>query len=308
LISHFILEENIIQYLTDELLNTKIFFYLQVSATAHLAHWIMRLEDVNVDGQVWIVTTGAMNGAQRQMPPAYLEPSQIYTITFRLHFTTWTFLPGHRIRVAISNAMFYSNWPTPFAMNTSLYLNPSATFIDLPVISTTESSPPSIPPPFTQQQTSPMDVLATPFSGGKPKTYRKLETDLATTITFEQTNYELVPDGCFMSGVIAWNFTCSHLDPAEVRWTSHARQVFVFDMHGYASIDDIPMKADDEQIYPNVDLSTRRHFELATELVMYSDPDYFYVNLKRQLWNSNQTTNEPCATFVFNGKHKRQFH
>jgi hypothetical protein len=120
--------------------------------------------------------------------------------------------------------------------------------------------------------------------------------------------YELLPDGCFISALLKWNFTCSHLNPADVRWTTHARQVYVFDMHGYASIDDIPMKVDDEQVYPNVDLTVRRHFELATELIMHSDQDYFYVDLKRQLWNSNQTTHEPFVRFVFNGKHKRQFH
>jgi hypothetical protein len=166
----------------------------------------------------------------------------------------------------------------------------------------------SSPPPFTQQQVSPTDVLAMPFSGGKPKTYRKYETDLATSITFEQVTYDLLPDGCFISALLAWNFTCSHLNPADVQWTTHARQVYVFDMHEYASIDDIPMKTDDEQVYPNVDLSTRRYFELATEFIMYSDQDYFYVDLKRQLWNSNQTKNEPCVTFPFNEKHKRQFH
>ena len=74
---------------------------LQVSTTAHLVHWIVRLEDVDTDGQVWLVTTGAINEAQRQMPPAYLEPNHIHTITFQLHFTTWTFLPDHRIRIAV---------------------------------------------------------------------------------------------------------------------------------------------------------------------------------------------------------------
>jgi hypothetical protein len=282
--------------------------YLQVSTTARLAHWIVRLEDVDVDGQVWLVATGAMNGAQRKMPPAYLEPDRVYTITFQLHFTTWTFVPNHRIRVAVSNAIFYSNWPTPFAMNTSLYLNSLTTFIDLPVISTMTSSPPPSPPPFTQLQVPATDIFAMPFSGGKPKAYHKYETELATTITFEQITYELLPNGCFMSALLAWNFTCSHLDPADVQWTTHARQVYVFDMHKYTSIDDVPIKDDNEQVYPNVDLSTRRYFELNTELVMYSDQDYFYVNLKRQLLDTNGTIDKSPVTFVFNGKHKRQFH
>ncbi|CAF1180352.1 unnamed protein product [Adineta steineri] len=288
---------------------TRMLLYLQVSATSRMAHWFVRLEDVDIDGQVWLITTGAMNGARRQMPPAYLEPNHVYTITFQLHFTTRTFLPGHRIRIAVSNAMFYSNWPTPFAMNTSIYLNSSATFIDLPVIlPMTSLSPHPLVPTFTQQQVSPMDILPMPFSGGKPRIYRKDETDLSTSIIFEQLTYELLPNGCFISAFLTWNFTCSHLDPANVRWTTRARQIYVFDMYGYASIDDIPMKADDEQVYPNVDLSTRRYFELATDLRMYSDQDDFYVNLKRQLWNSNQTMSEPFVTFVFNGKHKRQFH
>ena len=278
-----------------------------MSASARLAHWILRLEDVDTDGAVWLVTIGALNGAQRQSPPAYLEPNQVYTITFQLHFTTWTFLPGHRIRVAISNTMFYTNWPTPFSMNTTLYLNSSSTFIDLPVIPSVLSPP--LPPPFTQQQLSPADTLVTPFSGGKPKTYRKYETDLATTITFKQLTYELLPNGCFISALLVWNFTCSHLNPADVQWTTYARQVYVFDMHGYASVNDIPMQVDDEEVYPNVDLSTRRHFELATELDMHSDEDKFYVYLKRQLFNSNQTTSEPCrVVYVFNGSHTRQFH
>ncbi|CAF1438074.1 unnamed protein product [Didymodactylos carnosus] len=272
---------------------------LQVSTTARLAHWIVRLEDVDMTlDQVWLVAVGALNGAQRQTPPAYLELNDVYTVTFQLHFTTWTFLSDHRIRVAVSNAMFYSNWPTPFPMNTSLYLNPSSTFVDLPIIPVLTSTPP--PPPFTQLQVSPVDILPMPFSGGTPRTYHKHETDLATTITFEQITYELLPNGCFMSALLAWNFTCSHLDPGDVRWTTHARQVYVFGVNGYASINDVPMQDDDERVYPDVDLSIRRHFELNTELVVVLDQNYFYVNLKRELLNPNGGLSESPVMFVFN--------
>jgi hypothetical protein len=78
-------------------------------------------------------------------------------------------------------------------------------------------------------------------------------------------------------------------------------------MHGYSSIDDIPIRNDDESIYPDVDLLTRRHLELQTNLILYSDEDYFYVDLKRQMFNNHRATNETPVTFEFNGKHKRQF-
>lgn len=266
----------------------------------------MRLEDIDIDGQVWLVTGAALNGAQRETPPTYLESNHIYKIRLQLHFTTWTFLPGHRIRIAISNAMFPAFWPSPFSMNTSLYLNSLATFVDLPIIPSLPSTP--SPPLFTQQQISVDDILPDLFSGGKKIETRKYDTPFNRTVTGKQISYDLLPNGRFMSALLIRNFTCSRLNPADVRWTTLARQVYVFDMHEYPSIDDVPMKNDEEApVYPDVDLSTRRHFELTTELTCYSDQDYFYINLKRQLFNRMGTNNETPLTFVFNGKHKRQF-
>jgi hypothetical protein len=230
----------------------------------------------------------------------------MYPITFLLHFTTWTFLPGHRIRIAVSNAMLPAFWPSPYPMNTSLYLDPSVTFIELPVIPPL-SSPSPPPPPFTQLQIPLSDILPEPFSAGTPTVFEKHETDLATVITYKQISYELLPNGCFISALLAFNFTCSHLNPADVQWIARAKQVYVFDMHGYSSVDDILMRNDDESLYPDVDLSTRRHFELQTNLILHSDEDYFYVDLKRQMFNLHGTTNGTPVTFEFNGKHKRQF-
>lgn len=195
-------------------------------------------------------------------------------------------------------------------MNTSLYLNPLVTYIDLPTIpslpSASSSSPP--PPSFTQHQTPIDDVLPELFSGSNSLETRKYDTDLDRTIIDEQIFYELLPNGCFISSLLARNFTCSRLNPADVRWTTLARQIYVFDMHGYSSITDVSMKNDESpSLYPDVDLSTRRYFELKTELNCYSDQDYFYIDLKRQLFNHMKTNNEIPLTFVFNGKHKRQF-
>jgi hypothetical protein len=229
----------------------------------------------------------------------------MYKITFQLHFTTWTFLSGHRIRIAVSNAMFPAYWPSPYSMNTSLYLDPSATFIELPVIPPLPSTSP--PPPFTQLQVPLSDIFPESFSAGKPTVFDKYDTDLATVITYKQISYELLPNGCFVSALLTFNFTCSHLNPADVRWIAYARQVYIFDMHEYSLIDDIPMKNDDDSVYPDVNLLTRRHFELQTNLDLYSNQEYFYIDLKRQMFNHHGTTDETPVTFMFNGKHKRQF-
>ncbi|CAF4324014.1 unnamed protein product [Rotaria sp. Silwood2] len=279
---------------------------LHVSTTARLTHWIVRLEDVDINGQVLLVTTGALNGAQRQNSPAYLQPNSRYTITFPLRFTTWTFYSGHRIRISVSNAMFPTYWPTPFPMNTSLFLNSSVTFVDLPVLPVLSSSPPP-PPSFTQKQVSSDDILPEVFSAAKPRLYKRYETNTTTTITFERISYELLPNNCFMSALQTFNLTCSHRDPSVVRWSGRAQQTYVFDVRGYGSIDDIPLRNGDPQLYPNIDLTKRKHFIVLTESEVRSDRDCFYINFKRQLFQSNSTKNQSSHVFTFKGKHKRRF-
>ena len=76
---------------------------LHASATAPLAHWFVRLTDVAPDGTSTLITGGGLNGAQRNSStrPEPLEPGRTYPLEVNLHFTSWVFQPGHRIRVAI---------------------------------------------------------------------------------------------------------------------------------------------------------------------------------------------------------------
>ncbi|MDQ7825607.1 MAG: CocE/NonD family hydrolase [Candidatus Eremiobacteraeota bacterium] len=111
--------------------------HLRVSSSAKLAHWVVRLEDIFPDGRVALVTGAVQNGSQikSRVSPGYLERDKTYDINLPLHFTTWTFRPGHRIRVAVTNAQFPMIWPTPYPMTTCLVMGSGATSIDLPVTS-----------------------------------------------------------------------------------------------------------------------------------------------------------------------------
>jgi putative CocE/NonD family hydrolase len=97
---------------------------LRASADAPLANWFVRLSDVAPDGEVTNVTGAGLSGAQRESAskPAPLEPGRVYPLEVELHFTSWVFPRGHRIRVAVSNALWPMIWPTPYAMTTSLEL------------------------------------------------------------------------------------------------------------------------------------------------------------------------------------------
>jgi hypothetical protein len=84
----------------------------------------VRLEDVGPDGAVTMVTGAALNGAQRDSmrEPTPLAPGQDYSLTVPLHVTSWVFPRGHRVRLAISNALWPMIWPTPHPMTTHLKL------------------------------------------------------------------------------------------------------------------------------------------------------------------------------------------
>ena len=110
---------------------------LSGAVDAPLAHFFGRLCDVAPDGATTLVTGGGINGAQRDSDeePASLEPGRRYDLSFQLHFTSWVFPAGHRIRLSVSNAMFPMIWPTPYPMTLTLAIGQgAATRLTLPVL------------------------------------------------------------------------------------------------------------------------------------------------------------------------------
>ena len=96
----------------------------RLAPTRRSADWFARLSRRRSRRQVTNVTGAGLNGAQRESSarPAPLEPGRVYPLEVELHFTSWVFPRGHRIRVAVSNAHWPMIWPTPYAMTTTLEL------------------------------------------------------------------------------------------------------------------------------------------------------------------------------------------
>ena len=123
---------------------------LRATSTSSLANWFVRLEDLAPDGAVTLVTGGGLSGAQRDSSadPKPLEPAHLYEFRVPLHFTSWLFPRGHRIRVAVSNALWPMIWPTPFPLSTTLHLGgPDNSRIVLPVVPRNVHAQPSFAPP-----------------------------------------------------------------------------------------------------------------------------------------------------------------
>jgi predicted acyl esterase len=101
---------------------------LNASAGAPLAHWFVRLSDVAPDGRVTQITGAALNSAHRNsaVDPEPLVPGETYALAIDMHFTSWIFPKGHRIRLSVSNAQWPMFWPTPYPMITNLKLGGEA--------------------------------------------------------------------------------------------------------------------------------------------------------------------------------------
>lgn len=133
--------------------------FLTVSASAPLADWFARLSDVAPDGSVTLITGAGQSGAQRESwsDPKDLVADETYALPIELHVTSWVFPKGHRIRLAISNAIWPMIWPTPYSMTTSLVLGgANASRLELPTVPVQSPAVPVFdalvkePPPKTE--------------------------------------------------------------------------------------------------------------------------------------------------------------
>lgn len=120
---------------------------LAVSADATRANWVARLSDVAPDGTVTQITGAAMNGTHRvsAREPRAIVPGQAFDLDIEMHFTSWVFPKGHRIRLAINNAQWPMLWPTPEPMTTQLRLGTSR--LTLPTVPPAARPAPDFLPP-----------------------------------------------------------------------------------------------------------------------------------------------------------------
>ena len=123
---------------------------LRVSADAPRANWFVRISDVAPDGTVTQVAGAGFNGTHRHSArnPEDIVPGKKFDLDIELHFTSWIFPPGHRIRFAIANAQWPMFWPTPYPVTTTLEIGGiDGARVLLPVVPPGRGSAPRFLPP-----------------------------------------------------------------------------------------------------------------------------------------------------------------
>ena len=119
------------------------------SADASPLNWFARVSDVAPDGTTTLVAGGGrsdrpdpLRDPEAPVPGpvvgevgagAGAEPEPDW-LPLQLHACSWVFPRGHRIRLAISNAMWPMIWPTPHPATATVRLGPTGTRLVLPVV------------------------------------------------------------------------------------------------------------------------------------------------------------------------------
>jgi predicted acyl esterase len=198
---------------------------LRVAADARLADWFVRLSDVAPDGRVTMVTGAGINGAQRASPdkPEDLVPGKTYPLSLDLHLASWVFPQGHRIRIAISNALWPMNWPTPYPMTTSVMLGgDSASRVVLPRVPVHGPAAPAFAPPEPIEELAGIKGIG---GGGAawPGEWSVLrdEARQRSTVTWKGTTAVSYPWGRFdHSEQLTYDIDDAHPDLARVQGDS----------------------------------------------------------------------------------------
>jgi hypothetical protein len=169
---------------------------LRASSSAPLADWFVRLSDVAPDGTVTLVSGAGLNGAQRESAsdPKDLAPNQTYPLDIEMHLASWTFAKGHKIRLAVSNALWPMVWPTPYAMTTSLQLGgENGSRLVLPLVAPSLYAEPQFSPPLPSEQSPDIQSLGFPWPGDW-KTERD-EVNAKTKVMWSGKSEEKYPWG-----------------------------------------------------------------------------------------------------------------
>jgi hypothetical protein len=130
---------------------------LNVSADAPRANWVVRISDIAPDGSVAQVGGAGFNGTHRNSArdPEYLVPGEVFPLDIKMHFTSWVFPKGHRIRVAVNNSQWPMFWPTPYPTTTTLAIGGTeGAHILLPTIPKADRPGPKFKSPVAETDVS----------------------------------------------------------------------------------------------------------------------------------------------------------
>lgn len=165
---------------------------LHSAITAPQSHFLVRLSDVAPDGSVTLITGAGLNGSHRMSSsvPEKMIPNEFYSLEIEMHFTSWTFKKGHRVRLSVSNAQWPMIWPNPSPL--TMYVQnggAKGSLLRLPVLSKdSHTSIPQFNPPVEDPQLQGYSTSQFGTASGFAEVSNIYYDTLSRTMTLQATN------------------------------------------------------------------------------------------------------------------------
>jgi hypothetical protein len=175
-----------------------------------------------------MVTGAGINGAQRDSManPQDLVPGTRYPLSVDLHLASWVFPVGHRIRIAVSNALWPMNWPTPYPLTTSIAFGGKApSLVTLPRVALHGLAPPPFAAPEPIEKPADIEQIG---AGAWPGSWTVLrdEVNQRSTVTWQGTAAVSYPWGRFdHSERLIYEIDDAHPELASVQGDSEYIQI-----------------------------------------------------------------------------------
>lgn len=241
---------------------------LRVAADAPFYQWTVRLEDVAPDGQVSLISGAIINPSQRysRLEPEALKPGEPTTLSTSIHFTTWRFKPGHRIRLAVANAQFPMIWPSPTPGSTTLFPGTN-TWLELPVVP-------------TKNETSQTCVLPSVDTNDKAPFGHDLQRNGPV---FKSVRNEQTGDSTFTTA-------------SDISWILHNNKFYSNELYRWDVNDAAPANASFRGERRNVFTIAGNEIDLSTLAQIESDAAYFHITFTKTLQQNGSLVRERTWT------------
>jgi len=228
---------------------------VKVKSTSAKAKWTVRLEDVAPDGQVMLITGALFHPAQAgdRLQPVWPQAGEVYQLDLALQFTTWTFQPGHKVRLAIANAQFPMAWPSPEPMISTVFSGEEGSTLTLPVVPVDGGQKPHLPRLATKLESPDSESIDFP---GKPE-----------AVTCNRVNKK--------TGAL------SHTIAANSAYRIRQRRYFVETSNTWSTFDKEPWRSSYLGVAQTTMISQGKNLRLRTRISVTSDQGNFYVTVLR---------------------------
>lgn len=229
---------------------------LKVSSDSKQVNWSVRLEDVSPEGEVSLVTGSLVNASDltNRLQPGKIDPGSDYTVETELHFTTWTFKPGHRVRLAVTNAQFPMAWPSPTQVESRIQTGSS--MLVLPVVPTDCGVKPRLP--AVQAKLDCPHAGYVDIGDGKPDYNKYVTRNADGTTTFVMESHSV--------------------------YDIRGRQFIADSRNAWSTTDGAPHASKYEGAATTSIASNSRVLKLTTKILVESDKTHFHVTVTRDLF------------------------